>query len=185
MTSANQTERSRRIRPYRARNPSFARPLPIRPRARLRLQRSRGACKSGSAKPGCRLAARGIAHADRQFVHLLIARTVPIPEVCALVHGEGNNPRRARIGANDQHIGFAVASRELAISAIPAQVSVAHGCAVLHIDLAHCDSFLNPEYRKLLLQACCQESAGELATRVRSLCFAVPGTSGLRPRPAK
>ena len=84
---------------------------------------------------------RGIAHADRQIVHLLVARTVPVPELRAFVHGEGNDPRRAGIGADDQHVGFAVASRELAIGAVPAQVSIAHGRAVLHIQLAHVSRF--------------------------------------------
>ena len=79
---------------------------------------------------------RIVTHVDRKLVHLLIARTVSVPELRAFVHRKGNDPRRAGVGADDQHVGIAIASGELAMAAIPAEVSITHRRAILHIQFA-------------------------------------------------
>jgi len=80
---------------------------------------------------------RAVAHVDRQLIHLLKARPVAVPELRAFMHGEGNDPRRAGVGADDQHLRLSVAGGELAVAAVPAQVNIAHRSAVLYIQLAH------------------------------------------------
>jgi hypothetical protein len=81
-------------------------------------------------------------HANRESVHLLECRLVPVVEPAAFMHSERHREIRAHICADHQQIRFAVSRNDLAPGAVLAQVRVTHGSSIPHIHLAHKASFL-------------------------------------------
>jgi hypothetical protein len=87
---------------------------------------------------------------DRQLFHLFPARTELVAEFTAVANREGDRDVRAGVGADHQEVRLAESGHELAEAAALAQVGVAHGCAVLHIELAHGSCFLIRNTGRLL-----------------------------------
>ena len=109
-----------------------------------RLDLCYGAESSGSCGDPC------WRNLDRQFLHLLPVRAVPVAELGAIQHGERHLEIRIRVGADDHEIRFAIAGHALAPAAAAAQVLVADRCSVLHVQLAHGIYFLIRQRRKVM-----------------------------------
>src|SRR5579863_3689662 len=105
--------------------------------------------KSVAAKTRDRLSV-AFAEVQRQLLHRFPAGTVPVPEVRAFMHGKRNHQRGRQIAADHQHIRLAIAGCELSMTAIAAEVLIAHRRAVHHLQLAPGKSVSNRPCRRLL-----------------------------------
>lgn len=94
-----------------------------------------------------------------QLAHLVVARPVAVPVARAFVDGKRDQPCRARVGADDQHLRVTIADSELAIAASAAQVFAAHRRSVFDFQFAHDNSFLTRTRRRVMtgeqMRRCC------------------------------